>query len=363
LPLSPTANADNQRLVSLYVDGQKRVFATDAMTVGEVLSHSHVALGANDLVEPTAGTAVPQGFFNINVYRSRPVLVQDGFRTYRIQSAYQSPRLLAQAAGLSVYPEDTYTTEIIDNIVDDQAVGVKVTIQRSLPLTVRVDGKLRSIRTQAGTVGEALTGAGISLGLKDSASVPLDSPVVRGMQLAVTRVAEVETTVVTPLPHTTQTVMDPNMLKGQTKVQTEGSDGAKTAIFRIHYRDGAEVNRELVHLVSQTAPVTRVEVVGTKVLFAGSVEYWRPLVIEAATEWNIDPNMMMRIMACESGGNATTVSHFIVNGEHPMGLFQYLPSTWRSAGGTDANILDGAAQIKLTAKKMALYGTKPWQCQ
>jgi hypothetical protein len=72
---------------------------------------------------------------------------------------------------------------------------------------------------------------------------------------------------------------------------------------------------------------------------------------------------MLRIMACESKGNATTVSGFIINGEHPTGLFQYLPSTWRAAGGTDDNILDGTTQIKLTAKKMALYGTKPWQCQ
>jgi resuscitation-promoting factor RpfB len=350
-------------LVSLYADGQKRVFATSATTVRQVLAESGVKLGASDLVEPGLTAAVPQGFFNINVYRSRPVLVQDGFQTYRLESAFQSPRLLAQAAGLSVYPEDTYTTEIIDDIVGDQAVGVKVTVKRSVPLTVRADGKLRSIRTQAATVGEALAGAGIAMGLKDTASVPLDQPVVRGMQVTVTRVAEVEASITTVLPRPVQTVTDPNMMKGQTKIQAEGSDGQKTAVYRIHYRDGVETGREMIQLVSQTAPVTRVEVVGTKVLFAGSVEYWRPLVIQAAAEWNIDPNMMLRIMACESGGNATSISRFTVNGEHPMGLFQYLPSTWRAAGGTDANILDGTVQIKLTAKKMALYGTKPWQCQ
>jgi hypothetical protein len=87
------------------------------------------------------------------------------------------------------------------------------------------------------------------------------------------------------------------------------------------------------------------------------------MVMEAAAKWNFDPNTMLRIMACESRGNATTVSHFIVNGEHPTGLFQYLPSTWRSSGGNDSNILDGAAQIEVTAQKMATQGTGAWQCK
>jgi resuscitation-promoting factor RpfB len=146
-------------------------------------------------------------------------------------------------------------------------------------------------------------------------------------------------------------------------VRTEGSDGQKTVTYRVHYQNGVETSREILQVVSQTAPVTKVVVTGTKVIFAGSVEYWRPLVEAAAAQWGMDPNTMLRIMTCESRGNASSISSFTINGEHPMGLFQYLPSTWRSAGGTDDNILDGATQIQLTAKKMALYGTKPWQCQ
>ncbi|MGC8165185.1 hypothetical protein ACP3WT_26585, partial [Salmonella enterica] len=72
---------------------------------------------------------------------------------------------------------------------------------------------------------------------------------------------------------------------------------------------------------------------------------------------------MLRIMQCESNGNAADISRFVVNGQHPMGLFQYLPTTWVAAGGTIDNILDGPTQIELTAKKMALYGTSPWACR
>jgi hypothetical protein len=153
------------------------------------------------------------------------------------------------------------------------------------------------------------------------------------------------------------------MLKGQTVVTTPGADGQKTVTWRIHYQDGHEIGREAVQLVSQTNPVAQVVTVGTKVMFAGSVEYWRPLVEAAAAQYGLDPNMMLRIMNCESHGNATDVSSFVINGQHPTGLFQFLPSTWISAGGTQDNIFDGSVQIQLAAKKMAKEGTGAWQCK
>ncbi len=362
-PPASSAIADSGSLVSLYVDGHKRLFATDAPTVGQVLERSGVKQAANDLVEPAQDTPVTHGQFNINVYRARPVLVVDGLRSYRLTSAYQSPRLLALAAGLTVYAEDTYHTEIVTDLVSDGAIGQKVTLTRAKPLTIKVDGTIRSIRTQAPTIKTALAGAGISLGLKDTVSAPLDSPVLPGTSVQVTRVSEVVATLTATIPRSVKTLTDPTLLKGLKQVQTEGADGQKTTTYRIHYTDGRETSREVLQVVSQTAPVTKIVLIGTKVIFAGSVEYWRPQVEAAAAQWGIDPNMMLRIMACESHGNAAAVNSATVNGQHASGLFQYLPSTWRQAGGTDANIFDGSVQIQLTAKKMALYGTGPWACK
>lgn len=363
LPFSPSAIADSGTLVSLFVDGHKRIFASDAATVGDVLGQSGVKLSQGDLVEPAADTHVTSGQFNINIYRARPVLVVDGLQSYHLTTAYQNPRLVALAAGLTVYAEDQYHNEVITDMVADGGLGEKVTLVRAKPLTINVDGGTRDIRVQSTTVGEALKEAGISLGLQDTVSTPLASPVIPGTTLTITRVSEVVATITHTLPRPTRTLTDPTMLKGKRIVKTDGSDGQKTITYRIHYRDGVETGHEALQVISQTEPVARVEVVGTKVFFAGSVEYWRPQVEAAAAQWGFDPNTMLRIMACESGGNATSVSRFIVGGEHPMGLFQYLPSTWRSAGGTDDNILDGSVQIKLTAKKMALYGTGPWACK
>ena len=363
LPISPAAHADSQRVVSLYVDGAKKIFTTNATTVGDVLNRADIKLSSGDLVEPSASTLVTNGFFNINVYRARPIQVSDGQKAYDIQSAYQNPRLLADAAGVKLFPEDKLKSNVITDFVTAKAVGLQVSIVRAIPISVLVDGKKVAIRTQAKTVGGALLDGGINLGLKDTLSTPAGSLVTSGMTISITRVSDIETKITDVLPQTIKTISDPELGKGITKVTQEGSDGSKTAVYRIHYRNGVEVSRETLQLIARTEPVDKIQVVGTKVFFSGSVEYWRPMVIEAAATNNIDPNMMLRIMSCESHGNANSVNTATVNGEHATGLFQFLPSTWRSAGGTDSNIFDGPTQIKITAQKMAREGTRAWACR
>ncbi len=356
LPVSPSASAD-ARVVSLYADGQKKIISTDATTVGQVLSRSGVTLQQGDLVEPSAQTPIPQGFFNINVYRAKPVTIVDGNKTYHLQSAYSSPHLLAEAAGIKTYPADRYKSEVVTNFVDQTDIGIKLTVERSLPFSVTIAGVTTDYRAQPGTVAAALAAAGVSLGQEDTVSAPLSSPLVAGMALTVTRVSEVVTTVEQVLPTTTQTVDDPTQPVGYTAVRTPGSTGHESVQYRIHYANGVETSRDVLATTDVVPAVPTVEVVGTKVLFAGTVEYWRPMVTAAAAQYGVSANTMMSIMECESNGNALAN-----NGNH-FGLYQYLASTWVSAGGNSANIFDGPTQIQLTAKYMAAHGTAAWACQ
>ena len=347
----------------MYADGQKRIISTDAGTVGEVLNRAGVILATGDLVEPNAKTQVSAGFFNINVYRARPVTVVDAGKVYRIMSAHSSPRLLAADAGLTTYPEDHYQSGVVTNFVNQHDVGIKVTIQRSLPFTVSADGAVKPYRAQPSTVAAALTSVGVKLGLKDTVNGALTSMLTAGDAVRVTRVSEIVSTVQEVLSAPIKKVDDPTTLVGHSAVQVPGSDGHATVTYRINYRDGVETARVVLATANRIEPVTKVITVGTKVLYAGSVEFWRPMVVAAAAQYGMDAAKMMRIMSCESHGNATVISRFIVNGQHPQGLFQFLPSTWLRAGGTADNILDGSAQIDLTAKYMAANGTNAWQCQ
>jgi len=330
LPVAASANADAQRLVSVYADGEKHVFATATGTVADVLARAGIVLGPNDIVEPPAGTDVTKNFFNINVYRARPVMVVDGDKVYHIVSAYQNPHLLAEQAGLTLYPEDTYNSEVISNIVADQAIGVKVTVIRSTPLTVAADGASRLIRTQAKTVGEALNGAGVALGLLDTVTPALDAPVVSGMRVKITRVAVADTTITEPLARSVRTVNDADLLWGQRQVQQAGSDGYKKVLYRLHYQDGVVVRREQLQVVEQVNPVERVELLGTKVPYVGPAD--RATTMRAAGIAEADFGYVDYIISHESGWVVTRAN---ATGSGAYGLGQALPASKMAPYGTD----------------------------
>ncbi len=264
LPISPVASADT-RVVSLYADGEKKIISTDAVTVGDVLQRANVTLAQGDIVEPSADTKIPQGFFNINVYRSKPVTIVDGNKSYHLQSAYSSPRLLAESAGIKTYPADRYKSEVVTDFVDQTDIGIKLTIERSIPFSVTVGGTTTDYRAQPGTVAEALASAGVALGQQDTVSAPLSSPLEANMNLVITRVSVVETTVDQVLPAPSQTVEDPTQPIGYSAVQTQGTDGHQTVKYRIHYANGIETSRETLEITNVVAPVPTITVVGTMV--------------------------------------------------------------------------------------------------
>lgn len=355
IPVRNLALADTRKVVSITADGQNRIVTTDVRTVGEVLSRAGVALGKHDLVEPSVSTALPSGFFNINVYRSQPYNVIDGNTSTITASAQQSPRLIVTDANIKLYPEDNVTIKPVDNFLTDKVVGQKVIIDRAVPVQVMVDGSTRQVRTQATTVLQLLQSQAISLGAKDTITPDLTSGVVPGLTIKVTRVAEVVVTKTETIPFKVKTVDDPSLSKGTSDVQTAGSNGSQQVTYRIHYRDGVEVARETLSVTGHVDPVTQVVVVGTKVIFAGNVEYWRPYVVAAAAQYGVNANLMMAIMSCESGGNAAAS-----NGTH-FGLFQYGPDTWRAYGNSMSTIFDGPTQIVTTAGRLSQpNATSPW---
>ncbi len=367
LPAFARADAD-ARIVSIWADGKKITSNSSARTVGEVLSREGVSLAQGDLVEPAVATSVQPGYFNVNVYRARPVVVVDGGRTHRLRSAYSNPRLIAQGAGLTLRPQDEVKTALSTEFAGARNLGVVVSVRRAVPFTVKADGVAKTHYAQPVSIGEALKQANVHLGPQDRVSVPLTSRLTTGMTVAVTRVAQVVTTKTETIPRPVRKVDEPSMLRGETEVKTEGADGKETLTYRVHYRDGIESGREKLGVSGRVEPKEKIILVGTRVLYGVSVEYWRPYVQTAAARYGVDANRMMRIMQCESNGNARALnSGYYAGGGHPTGLFQYLPSTWRNAtsrfGSGSENIYDGEAQVRITAAKMSEDGFGEWACR
>ncbi len=265
IPPPKHALADSSRIVSIYYDGQEKVITTSASTVGGALQEAGVTVGPGDAVEPGLSSSIPQGFFNVNVYRSRPVVVTEGAANRTIQTASQSPNLIAQQAGFTVYPEDTYSVSTITTIATMGTVGQQVVIHPSVPVVINSDGQQQTVRTQQRTVGALLHERDVALGPQDTTSPTSNTAVTPGMTIQINRVADVVTTQIQAIPFTTKSINDASLIIGTTQVQTPGSNGSQTVTYRVHYQNGiAQSQVQLAAKVTQV-PVTQVQLVGTKI--------------------------------------------------------------------------------------------------
>jgi resuscitation-promoting factor RpfB len=87
-------------------------------------------------------------------------------------------------------------------------------------------------------------------------------------QIFVTRVGLQIDTVEEEIPMPEETIDDPTMLFGTTRVQQEGSPGRKVVTYQIELENGEEVSRKVIQEVIATQPQKRVVVRGTKVVIA-----------------------------------------------------------------------------------------------
>lgn len=295
--------ADSSRIVSIYYDGQEKVITTDATTVGAALQQGGVQLGSGDAVEPDAATTIPSGFFNINVYRSRPVVVIDGQTHKTVVTAAQTPDLIAKAAGLTVYPEDTYDVTTISNITSDGVIGQQVVIHRAVPVYINSDGHQTLARTQQKTVGGLLNERDVALGPQDTVAPAGSTPITAGMVIQINRVTVVIQQQTTAIPHATKTISDPTLTIGTNQVQTPGADGQQVATYQVHYQDGVEQGRDLLSQTVTQQPVTAVVRAGTKIdLSANPVELGQQLAAQRGwigSQWTA----LYQLWEHESGWN------------------------------------------------------------
>jgi uncharacterized protein YabE (DUF348 family) len=307
--------ADSSRIVSIYYDGQEKIITTNATTVGAALQEAGVALGAGDMVEPSAATVIPQGFFNVNVYRSRPVVVTEGSASHTVQTASQSPDLIAQQAGFTVYPEDTYTVSTITDITSTGTVGQQVTIHPSVPVVIDSDGQQQTVRTQQKTVGGLLHERDVALGPQDTTSPSSDTAITSNMTIQINRVANVIATEAQAIPFTTQTINDANLTIGTTQIQTAGSNGSKTVTYRVHYQNGIEQSQVQLAATVTQQPVAQVELVGTKI---------NP---------NVDPVTLGQEMAAERGWTGSQWTALYDLWQHESGWNPNSTNFWTGACG------------------------------
>lgn len=234
--------------VALQVDGETRQVRTQVAQPLDVLAGQGVSVGPYDVVE-VDGVIIPAAQLEasawetpvrtIRVIHSVPLTVVDAGEARTIHTTALDVGRALDAAGVDLYLADRITPGLDTPVT----VGLTVTIERAVPLTVLVDGQQLETRALGPTIGDALAAVGIApIGL-DYTQPALDASLEAGLTIRVVRVTEDVITKDEPIPFTTIYRPDTELATDENRVIQEGTNGLRRYETRVRYEDGQEVSR------------------------------------------------------------------------------------------------------------------------
>lgn len=322
----------NGRLVTFHDRGEDRVILTYAQTVRDAVDDADIVLANEDIVEPGLDEPLVAADYTINIYRARPVIIDDGTIRVKVMTAAQTAGAIMKDAGIKLHDEDLTTIAPSTDIVADGA-GEILTVDRATELTLDLYGTKDTVYTHDDTVGAMLRTKDIELGEKDRVAPGEQTPITSGMTVAVWREGKQTKTVRETVAFSTRYVHDFDQPIGYSKIKTPGVDGAKNVTYQITIKNGKEVDRKAIQTVILEQPQEQVEIVGA----GGGLG-----------------DALARLRQCESGGN-------YANKNNPTyrGAYQFSYSTWANNGGYN-DPADAPPSLQDAAAR-ALYERRGWQ--
>ncbi|MFF8174158.1 resuscitation-promoting factor [Streptomyces chartreusis] len=327
------------KAVELSVDGGKsRTLHTFADDVGDLLAEEGVDVGAHDMVAPAPGAGLGNGD-EVAVHYGRPVrLTIDGQKREVWTTARTVEAALTQ---LGVRAEGAYLSTSRSRRIGREGLALDVRTERAV--TVMADGRARTIRTNAASVGEVVEQAGITLRGQDTTSVALESFPRDGQTVTVLRITGRKEIRDEAIPFAVERVDDPSVFKGTEVVERAGQAGLRRMTYTLRTVNGVRQKPRRIRTEVVREPQTQVVKVGTKPL---------PTSVSGTSRLNWDG-----LAACESGGQADAVDS---SGNYG-GLYQFDTHTWRDLGGKGRPQDAPAEEQTMRAKKLYVrQGTSPW---
>ncbi|MDX2776681.1 G5 domain-containing protein [Streptomyces caniscabiei] len=252
-----------ERLITVHDEDGDRGILTKATTLREAFRGAGIVIDPSDRVEPGLDDPLAASQYDVNIYRARPVTIVDGSVSVRVMSPYRTADQIAKQASITLQDEDVAKMEASTDIVGHGA-GVRMEITRATEFTLNLYGKKMTAYSQGKTVGEMLEGKKVSLGPNDDVSVPLSTPLVKGMTVEVWRNGAQTVTEEQTIPFTTEKILAMDLPIGKREVKTSGQSGVRMVTYEIIIQDGKEISRKEIQNVVNKEPVKQVELVGNK---------------------------------------------------------------------------------------------------
>jgi uncharacterized protein YabE (DUF348 family) len=298
--------------VTVTVDGVDTTVHTFSGDVAGALESADIAIEPGDQIAPGPSSAVRDGDHLVVNHTRNVALVVDG----KQQTISTTARTVADALRQLGLPVDQVATSAPMG-APIPATGMSLDVRTPRPVTL-IDGggPPQQIMTTALSVPEFLGQRGLALGAADTVTPATGDALASGATIAITRNVVTQIAQTSPLAPPMQTISDPTMDAGKTKVVNPGVAGEQITHWSVNTTNGRETGRTM----SGPAQVTRPAVPG--VIRKGSKPKPAAPAVSNVAKWD-------RIASCESGGDWS-----INSGNGYYGGIQFDKQTWNAYGGS-----------------------------
>lgn len=292
-------------------DGDFREVFTRASTVGELLAAVKIRVDDSDevyldgalapketplppLLRGSAQGGMPAGHawrlppaipVHLSVRRAVPITVDDGSVPYTLYTTAPTVGEALLRESVTLYLGDYVQPSLGTRV----SPGLRVFIDRSIPVVLSADGRTVQTRTRGRVVGDALMDLGVIVAGSDRVEPAMHEPLVDHLQVKVTRVSEVVLVERKDIPFEAISVPDDNLEIDHTRLAQAGQKGEHRTRWRVRYEDGQEVERAMIDEWQAAAPVTQVTAYGRMLVPRtldtpdGPVTYWRKIRMYATS--------------------------------------------------------------------------------
>jgi uncharacterized protein YabE (DUF348 family) len=310
-----TAYAALSKTVVLSIDGKEQQVRTFGDNVGEVLASKGIEPGSHDSVVPDVDSDISDGS-RIAVRLGKPLALSiDGEKRTFWTTATKVSGALQQLGGrfgnaaLSVSRSAT---------IDRSGMALEITTPKAVKVKI-ADDKADRHNVPAATVGELLEKLDAGVDRNDIVRPSRGAELTDGTRVVVTKIG-VRTKRVPreSIPAPVERQEDDSMMEGETETVREGRDGVRDVTYKVRFRNGEVVERNVVKQRVISSPVASIVKVGTK----QEPETPTANFASGGTVWD-------QIAQCESGGNWATNT-----GNGYYGGLQFSLGTWQAYGGS-----------------------------
>lgn len=303
---------ERARPVLLWADGRQWEIASWGKTSYEILTEAGVTVERYDQVHiadrlwavdtplpPVTRTLLPltysRGYawdnwlrqpMELRLQRAVPIVVKDGGVPFTIRTTAQTVGEMLRQAEITIYLGDAVQPSLGAQVTP----GLRVQIQRSKPILVRVDDRLMKTRSRAKTVGDALVEMGVGLSGLDKVTPALDALVKEDLEIAITRVREEIEIVEKIVPFETIFQPDATLAIDSQQEAAPGAEGITRQRYRVRYENGQEISQILEDTWIAQEPAQRVIAYGQAIepqTFTTpdgqQITYWRKIRMFASS--------------------------------------------------------------------------------